>query len=95
MSDKPSFSDYDKGTEFVKPITNPQAWIMRDKARAAAARGEYPNNGCPHPVALMNQYVDDDLTVGRKGEELNVFECGLCHSILWLVDPYGNEAQDG
>lgn len=93
--DKPQFSDYDKNTDFVKNITNPRAWIMRDKARAAAGRGEYPRKGCPHPVEMMEQYIDDDSGVDRRQRPLNLFECGLCHSLLWLVDPYGQEAQDG
>lgn len=83
-----------KNDTLLKNINNPQAFIMRDKASAAAARGEYPDSGCPHPVRLMNQFVDEDPGTHRSGRELNLFECGLCHALLWLVDPYGREAMD-
>lgn len=91
---KPTILDYDKGTEMVKPIRNPQAFILRSNAAAGAARGEYPNKECPHPIEMVEQYVDEDPAAKRKGRALNLFECTLCHSLLWLVDPYGNEALD-
>lgn len=87
--------DYDKNTEFLKNIANPEAFVLRSKARAAAGRDEYKQTGCPHPFAAIEQYIDFDPGVKRNEMPCNLFECSLCHTLLWLVDPYGNEVPDG
>ena len=85
-----------KNDEVVKPIHNPEAYILRSKAKAAASRGELPTTLCRHTANLdyLGQYVDDDATVKRKGTPLNLFECSICGMLLWLVDPWGNEVSD-
>ena len=84
-----------KNDELLKPIYNPEAWVMRDKAKAAASRGELPHKGCPHPLDQVQQYVDDDPSVKRKSRPVNLFACGVCGSLLWFVDPWGVAVSDG
>ena len=84
-----------KNDELVKPIYNPEAWALRNQAQGAANRGEYPKKDCKHPFAYLEQYVDTDPSVKRKELPTNLFECTVCHSLLWLVDPYGNVKSDG
>jgi hypothetical protein len=83
-----------KNDEFVKPIYNPEAWVIRDKARAAASRGEMPRSQCTHPFQAMQQYVDEDPARERNGRPLNLFECGVCHLTMWIVDPWGVPISD-
>ena len=84
-----------KNDELVRPVYNPEAWVIRDKARAAAQRGEYPKKNCPHPYSTLRQYVDDDPGVKRKGLPINLYECAQCGTLLWLVDPFGEIKADG
>lgn len=84
-----------KNDEIVRPIYNPEAWVARDKAAAAAKRGDYPRRECRHPYAYLEQYVDDDPGMNRKGKPINLYECGMCHTLLWLVDPFGQPKSDG
>lgn len=83
-----------KNDSTLKPVYNPEAWVMRDKAQAAASRGEMVPNNCRHPFAYLQQYQDDDPGVKRKGLDVNLFECGVCHMVLWLVDPWGKVKPD-
>jgi len=85
-----------KGDSTVKAIHNPEAWVMRDKAKGAAARGEMSRQmDCPHPIEYMQQYFDDDPGVKRSGKDLNLFVCAQCGCLLWIVDPFGKVAADG
>lgn len=79
----------------VRPIYNPEAWAIRNKARGQANRGEITKTDCRHPFAYLQQYEDDDPSVKRKGLPVNLFLCGICGMPLWLVDPFGNEKSDG
>lgn len=80
--------------ELVRPIHNPEAFIMRNKARAAAARGEITKPGCTHPLYAIKQFIDQDPTIKRRNQPLNLFECTICSMILWLTDPWGDEVSD-
>lgn len=80
--------------ELLRPIYNPEAWVMRDKAKAAASRGEIKQPGCRHPLRYIQQYVDDDPSVQRRGNEVNLFACGVCGCLLWFVDPWGSAVSD-
>lgn len=83
------------GDELLRRVVNPEAWALRNKAQGAANRGEYPRKNCQHPFALLQQYQDDDPSVKRRGLPVNLFECGQCGTLLWLVDPYGEVKGDG
>jgi hypothetical protein len=78
----------------LKPMFNIEAEIIRNKALAAAKRGEYPRSGCPHPVQAVEQFIDEDPSTRRNGRPTNLFECTICHSLLWLINPYGEAASD-
>jgi len=80
--------------ELLRPIYNPEAFIMREKIRGAASRGEIPDTGCRHPLALIRQYVDDDPAVKRNSRPVNLFECGQCHMLIWFVTPDGEPISD-
>lgn len=77
----------------LKPIYNPEAFVMREKYRGAANRGDMPRTECTHPFQHINQFLDDDPAVARN-KPVNLFECGVCHMPLWLVDPWGNPISD-
>ena len=83
-----------KDTELVKPIYNPEAYVLREKARGLASRGEMPKSDCTHPLRYIQQYIDDDPSVLREGKPVNLFECGICHIPIWFVDPWGNPLTD-
>lgn len=83
-----------KNDELVKPIRNPEAWALREKARGAASRGELARTDCPHPFQYLQQYMDDDPAVLRRGNPVNLFACGVCGVLLWLVDPWGEAKVD-
>lgn len=83
-----------KDTELLKPIYNPEAWVIRDKAKSAATRGELVRTDCRHPIAYLQQFVDEDPSRKRDGKAVNLFECGVCHMCLWLVDPWGEAVGD-
>lgn len=87
-----------KDTELVKPIYNPEAYVMREKFIGAAKRGELPRTDCDHPLNYMQQYVDDDGQRGGRpdlvGKPVNLFICGICTTPLWLVDPWGEVVND-
>lgn len=80
--------------DLLKPIYNPEAYVMRDKARAAASRGEMHQTTCRHPLWRVKQFVDYDPAVNRKDRPLNLFECEDCHTLMWLVDPWGKMVGD-
>lgn len=82
------------GDETVRHIHNPEAFVMREKARGQASRGELLRSGCTHPLAYIQQYVDDDPLVVRKGNPVNLFVCGVCGMLLWFADPWGNPVSD-
>lgn len=84
-----------KGVDLIKHIEHPEPYLARRKAALAARSGQYPNTGCPHPVTAVQQFFDDAGTTDRQARPTNLMECTLCHSLLWLVDPYGKAAQDG
>jgi len=83
------------GDQLVRPVYNPEAFVMREKFRGAASRGEIPRTRCQHPFQYMEQYTDDDPAVQRRGLPVNLFECGVCHTPFWLVDPWGGVVPDG
>lgn len=83
------------GDSLVRPIYNPEAWVIRDKSQSAAARGEMPRKDCRHPFSNLQQYEDDDPSVKRRGLPVNLFMCGMCGTPLWLVDPWGQVKSDG
>lgn len=87
-------SSLTKNDEILKPIRNPEAFVLRDKAKAAAKRGDVPRTKCNHPFSSLNQYIDEDPLARRHGQALNLFECGICHLLLWLVDPWGDDKLD-
>lgn len=78
----------------IKPIYNPEAFVFREKLRGAATRGDLKRTACRHPLAYLQQYIDDDPAVTRDGKPVNLFECGVCHTALWLVDPWGDPIGD-
>lgn len=82
------------GDEMMRQIINPEAWAMRDKFKAAATRGELPRTDCSHPMALLQQYIDDDPLIKRAGRPVNLFECGVCHMAIWFTDPWGKALSD-
>lgn len=50
---------------------------------------------CDHPTRAVNQIIDDVATErDRYMRPTNLFECGQCHALLTLVDPFGNRAAD-
>jgi hypothetical protein len=83
------------GDEIVKPIHNPEAYALRSQAVGRANRGELKRTDCQHKQAYLNQYIDEDPGVKRSGRPINLYECGICHTLLWLVDPWGRVAGDG
>ena len=80
--------------QLLKPIYNPEAWVMREKARGAANRGELRKSECRHPLEYIQQYIDDDPSVKRDGRPVNLFACGVCGCLLWFVDPWGEAVPD-
>lgn len=76
-------------------LATPEPWLMRKKAVEAAKRGEYPKSECMHPASQMLWMHDHVNERDREGRPVNLFECGICHSQLFLVDPYGKAASDG
>lgn len=80
--------------DVLKPIYNPEAFVMRDKAKAAAARGELPKSDCTHPLQYIQQFEDSDPSVARRGQDVNLFACGVCGCLLWFVDPWGVAIND-
>ncbi len=83
-----------KGQDMIKPVYNPEAWVMRDKAKGAANRGELPKTACTHPLQSIQQYVDDDPSIKRSGKPVNLFACGICGMLLWFTDPWGQAVGD-
>lgn len=84
-----------KNDEILRPIYNPEAWVMRDKAKGAALRGELPRSECKHSLQYMHQYHDEDPSVARKGNPVNLYACDLCGALLWFVDAWGTPVADG
>lgn len=82
------------GDTLVKPVYNPEAWVLRDKYRAAADRGDLKKTECRHPIVAIQQYQDHDPTVKRRDKDLNLFMCSMCGMHLWLVDPWGTPISD-
>ena len=86
--------DLIRGESLIR-LDLPEPWLKRKQAVEAAKRGEYPKTDCPHPVSRavwMEDFVTESDRIGRP---TNWFECEVCHSILFLVDPYGTVASDG
>lgn len=87
------FTSLGPNDEMIKPIYSPEAFIFRSKAKTAAAAGEVVKPNCTHPLAYIHQYFDEEKTLGRN-KPVNLFECGRCHCILWLRDPWGDDVGD-
>lgn len=83
-----------KNDELVRPVRNPEAFVLREKYRGAATRGDLTRTGCAHPLSSLQQYVDDDPVVGRNGRPVNLFVCGVCSLPIWMVDPWGEPISD-
>ncbi|MEM3008392.1 MAG: hypothetical protein QXU32_02350 [Nitrososphaerales archaeon] len=81
--------------DIIRPIYNPEAFILRNKAEHAARTGKIKRPDCSHPLQYLKQYVDEDPSVHRRNVPVNLFECGVCHSLLWFVDAWGRPASDG
>lgn len=82
-------------SDLIKHIDSPEAAIVRMREAARAKTGDVVNTGCPHPVSSIDWVVDDNTQTGRSGKPLNLFVCGVCSSLLRLVDYNNNEAHDG
>ena len=84
--------------ELLKPVYHPEAYVMREKARGAANRGEIQKTDCTHPFHALDQYVDDVSERGGRpdisGRPVNLFVCRICTMPLWLVDPWGTPVTD-
>lgn len=83
-----------KNDSLIKPIYNPEAFVMREKYRGAANRGTMPRSKCKHPLGTILQYEDTDPSVIRNATGVNLFECGVCHTPIWFVDPWGEPISD-
>lgn len=77
----------------MKYIDNPDPRILRLQAQTQAKHNEYPTTACPHPASAIGQFIDEEA--GRAGRPTNLFQCDICKTLLWLVDPYGKTATDG
>ncbi len=82
------------GDTIAKPVIDPQAYHFRSKLRGAAERGELTRTDCQHPFEYLQQYIDEDPKTTRYRRPVNLFECGVCHLKLWLVDPWGKPKAD-
>jgi len=77
------------GVAPIKQI-NPDAQLMR-KTEVLAAK-DRPATECPHPLNAVQQFIDD-----RPGEPdlpVNLWQCGVCKSLIWLVDAHGKAVAD-
>lgn len=83
-----------KNDELVKPVYNPEAFVMREKYRGAANRGVMKRSECKHPLTRIFQFVDTDPAVLRNDNGVNLFECSICHTPIWFVDPWGEPISD-
>lgn len=83
-----------KNDTLIRPIYNPEAYVFREKMTGAAERGELKRSSCRHPFQDMKQYIDEDPAIARNGRPVNLFECGVCHMIMWIVDPWGVAVSD-
>ena len=83
-----------RNDDLIRPIYNPEAYHFRGKYRGAAERGELKQTACQHPLHYIQAYVDEDPGQQRRGKMVNLFECGVCHMPLWLVDPWGKAVSD-
>lgn len=81
--------------DIISHIGDPDPVILRDKDLAAALDGRMPPNACPHPMSAMEQFVDEEPGRARSGRPTNLFQCGVCHRLLWLVDAFGKPAAEG
>lgn len=84
------------GDSTVKHIQNPEAFIMREKYIGAAGRNQFTaqQRECSHPLAYLQQFVDDDPLLHREGRPVNLFACGVCHLPVWFSDPWGRPLSD-
>lgn len=87
-------SDLIAGTTALN-LATPEPWIKRKQAVDQAKKGIYPKTECLHPISMVVQMYDHVNEADRHGRPTNWFECEVCHSMLFLVDPYGRTAQDG
>jgi hypothetical protein len=84
------------GDSTVRHIQNPEAFVMREKYIGAANRNEFEQSqrDCSHPLAYLQQFVDDDPLMRREGRPVNLFACGVCHLPIWFSDPWGRPLSD-
>lgn len=87
-------SSLTKNDTLVKPIYNPEAWVIRSKYRGAAERADLERTQCRHPLHLLQQFIDEEPSRPRDGNPVNLFVCGVCEMPLWLVDPWGEAVSD-
>lgn len=81
-------------SEIFKHIPNPEPSTERRLAKIRAKAGEMPatQQACPHPISAAMQLVDEKL--GRAQIQTNLFQCGVCRAMMFLVDGTGKEASD-
>lgn len=77
----------------IRPISNPEADTLRKMEIGRAKDGRLPKSPCPHPASAVELYVDEEP--GRAGRPTNLFHCGICKNLLFLVDAHGQTASDG
>lgn len=82
-------------SEIFKHIPNPEPSTERRLAKIRAKAGEIPPNQalCPHPISAAGQFMDE--RPGRSPVHTNLFQCGVCKAMMFLVDGSGKEASDG
>jgi hypothetical protein len=81
--------------DIVTHIGNPDPIILRDQAIAAALDGRKQATACPHPISAIEQFVDEEPGRERYARPTNLFQCGVCRELLYLVDPFGRPAAEG
>lgn len=93
MAEKPTMSTFEEmirdGVAPIKQI-NPDAQLMR-KTEVMAAR-ERPKPACPHPLGAVIQFIDD--REGEPNQPVNLWQCSVCKSLIWLVDGHGKAVAD-
>lgn len=89
-----SKDDLIAGTTLMN-LATPEPYLKRQQAVSQASRGEYRKTDCMHPVSAIVQMFDHVDDRDRHGRPTNWFECERCHSMLFLVDPYGKAAMEG
>lgn len=77
------------GVAPIKQI-HPDAQLMR-KSEVGAAMSR-PAPACPHPLSAVEQFVDDEP--GQANKPVNLWQCTVCKSLIWLVDAHGKAVSD-